>query len=54
MSTMKTDRRGFIRLLGLGGAVSASGLPGRARRPGERVFCGGGHEDMTGQIVVAP
>jgi hypothetical protein len=28
MSIFKTDRRGFIRLLGVGGAVFASGLPG--------------------------
>src|SRR5262245_48530308 len=28
MPSFKTDRRGFIRLLGVGGAVFASGLPG--------------------------
>ncbi len=28
MSTFNTDRRGFMRLVGLGGAVFASGLPG--------------------------
>jgi hypothetical protein len=31
MSIFKTDRRGFIRLLGVGGAVFASGLPGFRR-----------------------
>jgi hypothetical protein len=45
MSIFKTDRRGFMRLLGVGGAVFASGLPGfparattRGRRAAEDFF----------------
>jgi hypothetical protein len=55
------DRRQFLELAGVGGAVFVSGLSGVARGADAAaarslscadVFCASGHEDMNGTLIV--